>query len=171
MPWYQQFNLDGKLTTKVGFMNEEYFAKIRPLFPEDLTDKVILDLCCNAGFVSFKLAELGAFASGIEVNPTYLEQAETAAKFYPNNRVQFFLQDVEELDYNYFDPDIIVALSCLYHLKQPLKTIKKICEQGVPLIVSFREHLYEQFINYFKLFGKTVVGTASYGKKIAARLE
>lgn len=170
-PWYQKFIVDGKSTTRVGFMDDGYYSKISLLFPPSVEGKKVLDLGCNAGFVSFKLSDLGATVTGVDKDKDYIEQANFISGRTDTN-VEFVLADMMDLDTPDLQPyDMILALSCLYHLKEPLKMIKRLCCTEALLIASFRTSNYDQYIDYFKKLGKKVAMTSSYGKKIAVRFE
>lgn len=167
-PWYQQFNFDGKLTTRTGFMNSDYFREILPLLP-DVNNKIVLDLCCNAGLVSFELAKLGARVYGFENDSKYFNQAIYASQYMPNY-VDFRLIDVETVDLKNYKPNLVLALSCLYHLKDPMAMIEKISNCDADIVVSFREKLFDKYISYFALFGRLPSKITRYARKYAARL-
>jgi 2-polyprenyl-3-methyl-5-hydroxy-6-metoxy-1,4-benzoquinol methylase len=164
--WYQQFIVDNKPTTPVGFMNEEYFIEIAKLLP-DVKDKKVLDLCCNAGFVSFKLAELGASVIGIEREKLYLDQADSVKCHF--NWVSFLQADIEKIDLSVYKPDLILALSCLYHLKNPEEMVRKICDQNCMVIASFRLNNFINYLDLFKVNGRKPDLITNYGKKFAVR--
>jgi len=76
--------------------------------------------------------------------------------------------DIEKLEPSFYSPDLILLLSCLYHLKNPKETIKKVCSTSADIIASFRLSNYSRFISLFEQFGRTPSATAYYGRKKAA---
>lgn len=166
--WYHQYIIDGKPTTNRPFMNEEIFSQLFPIFPENLKGKVVLDLACNAGFVSFKLAQRGARVYGIDCNESYIDQANYAMEKLSLPRVRFFILDVENIEPSFYNPHLIVALSMVYHLHDPKAFVKKICDVGCDIVTSFRLNLYDHYIKMFTDFGRQVVKEVDYAKKRAA---
>lgn len=167
-PWYQKFIIKGKPTTKKGFMNEEYFAKLTHLFPSNLSGKRVLDLGCNAGFISFKLANLGAKVVGFDKDEHYIDQANYVMRANGAKKVKFLLLDVESLLLPAYRPDLVVALSIIYHLSNPEEMIKKLCQLPCNIIASFRLSNFDLYTSIFKSFNKHPVDFASYGRKRAA---
>lgn len=165
-PWYQQFTIDGDKTTAVGLMNDDYFSKIRPLFPEELTGKKVLDLACNAGLVSFSLAKLGAKVIGFDNNEKYIDQANFVMVTTDVPKVKFIKMDIEKLRTSFYSPNIIVVLSAIYHLSKPTEFIKGL--SIVDVVASFRLPLYNTYTEIFKKFGYDIVAEADYGRKRAA---
>lgn len=167
--WYQLFNLSGKPSTTDPFMTDEIFNQLRPLFPLNMENKKVLDLCCNAGLVSFNLAKLGADVTGIEKNPLYLSQASYVMQLNSLPKVTFINADVETYDFP--SVDIIVALSCIYHLKNPKEFIKKLCATPSKIITSFRNSNYSTLSQVFKDCGRTATMEIPYARKRAILFE
>jgi len=149
-------------------MNKSYFNALRPLLPTNLHNKVVLDLACNAGFVSFELAKLGAKVTAFDISETYIDQANLVMCRIEVPRVHFIIMDIEKLEPSFYLPDLILLLSCLYHLKDPKAMIKKVCNTSADVIASFRLNNYDKFISLFNQFGRTPSATANYGRKKAA---
>lgn len=163
-PWYQQFEIKGVKTTNPGFMNERAFGKISSLLPRGLTRKIVLDLGCNAGFVSFKVAGLGAKVYGFDKDEHYIDQANFVMKHSSVPKVRFIIGDVESLAINAYSPKLIIALSIIYHLSNPEAFINKLCNEHCDLLVSFRLSNYKDYLDYFS---RKVTSTVDYGRKRA----
>lgn len=148
-------------------MNEDYFRSISTILPPNLDNKVVLDLCCNAGFVSFKLAEKGAKVTAIDSSEYYIDQAHYVMNKVGLPKVKFLIMDIEELEPKFYNPYLIVFLSCLYHLKDPKKFVQKLNDLSCYLLVSFRKQNYNQYI---KMFDKEIISETEYGNKRAVLL-
>lgn len=170
MTWYQKFIIDGHPTTPKGFMSEEYFKKLVPLFPPDLHGKVILDLACNAGFVSYKLAAMGAHVTGIEKNPLYFEQAQYISYKLSPPPINLVLGDIETYDLQQFDPDLVIFLSVINHLNDPQAMVIKLSLLNSDVIASFRLSEFHKWQNLFLDRGFKAVKEAYYAKKRAVYL-
>ena len=168
--WYQQFIIDGKPTTNRPFMTDEYFNQLRPLFPDDLSDKKVLDLACNAGLVSFNLAKLGAKVIGVDKDKQYIDQAHYVMSKLDVPKVEFIISDLEDLPIDDYPSDIILMLSTIYHLNNPKAMIEKVCNQPSDIVASFRLNNYDKYIGMFKDYGRTVVKETTYARKRAALL-
>jgi tRNA (mo5U34)-methyltransferase len=128
-PWYHNFNLGGVLTNPA---NPEYpesrWRLIEPHIPEDLQGKTVLDLGCNAGYFSLQMKKRGATVTGIDVTPSFINQAEFIAEFFGldidyrvTNVYQYLLQNKNMFDY-------VLFLGLFYHLRYPLFVLDKLSE-------------------------------------------
>jgi tRNA (mo5U34)-methyltransferase len=168
-PWYQEFKIGGRLTTKRPLFSEADFAIIRTLIPRGMEGKKMVDLGCNAGLVSFKLKDaFDAEVIAVENNPKYLAQAHFLLNMeecgFP--KINLVEMDIEEFKIP-ADVDLVFALSVLYHLKNPKEMIRRLCEGKYSVIAGFRISLYDKYI---KMFTKKKVREVTYahGKKKAA---
>ena len=167
-PWYQEFVIDGIRTTNRPLMSDSMFDRIAPLIPDKYKKKKVLDLGCNAGLVSFKLAGMGAKVYGFDKYERHIDQANFVMKYLDLPRVRFIISNVDRLAINAYSPALIIALSSLYHLDDPTAAIKKMCAENCDMLVSFRLNLYDGYIAKFKEFGRLPIGSAEYGRKRAA---
>lgn len=117
-PWYQSFNLGEERTSDKEVSGDFLWEKIEPMLP-NLVGKRVLDLGCNAGYYSFKMAELGAYVTAVEKSDHYLRQAEFCRRFFKNSEnVEFVEEDLQSYQPS-FRSFLVMALSILYHLKRP----------------------------------------------------
>lgn len=165
--WYQKFEVNGQHTVNPGFMNDKFWNNIRMLLPLQMENKKVLDLCCNAGFVSFKLKQLGAKVWAFEQNEMYIDQANYIMRNTDMPRIRIILGDVEDVELRQYEPDIIVALSCLYHLEYPDDMVIKMAATGAEVLASFRKSNYQLYMEKFKDAGMKVVAETTYGRKRA----
>jgi ubiquinone/menaquinone biosynthesis C-methylase UbiE len=79
--------------------------------------KRVLDYCCGNGQHTFRLAEAGAEAYGIDISPASIgiASAESAHRSFPG-RLQFLLMDAEATDFPDSFFDLIVVSGVLHHL-------------------------------------------------------
>lgn len=114
--WYQTFEIEGYVTTSRDISGKTFWDRILPLVPP-MKGKMALDLGCNAGYMAFKLADLGATVLGVDKSPEFLEQARFCARYFdPSGRVTFIQQDAEDKPIS-GQFKLILALSILYHFK------------------------------------------------------
>lgn len=124
-PWFHNLHLpDGTRTAPqhpLGDFPSFKWQEIAPQIPKDLSGWSALDIGCNAGFYSFKLARRGANVTAIDLDPHYLKQAEWAAqKMGVSGQVTFRQMQVYELARMEKQYDLIWFMGVLYHLRYPL---------------------------------------------------
>lgn len=135
-PFFHNFILDGIRTKPItgNSWDDNYPQNLWEIiypFIEDAKDKNVLDIGCNAGFFSYKFADMGANVLGVDC-----EQPE-ATKFSFKNAIEqaIFIRDF--LGYNaefrredFFNIeemfDVILFLGVYYHLKDHTKALRHI---------------------------------------------
>ncbi|MHA2079382.1 MAG: class I SAM-dependent methyltransferase [Candidatus Thorarchaeota archaeon] len=124
-PWYQGFRIGGLMVPSRGVSGEGLWRKIKPMLPS-LKGKKILDLGCNAGYMSYQMAKMGASVLGVDNSEHAIEQAEFCREFFPCPTPPKFI--IEDLDL--FDSDeefhLVLASSILYHLKRPAELLSRL---------------------------------------------
>jgi len=133
-PWFHNLHLpDGTQTAPdhpLGDFPAFKWRQIAPYVPADLEGRRALDIGCNAGFYSFKLAERGAHVLAVDMDDHYLRQATWAAEqLDPNGRVEFRRMQVYELARSTEAFDLILFLGVLYHLRHPLLALDIVSER------------------------------------------
>jgi 2-polyprenyl-3-methyl-5-hydroxy-6-metoxy-1,4-benzoquinol methylase len=143
-PWYQNIQLGGGLSTKDLAGDRDIFAAEdipAPLWKHithelpDITGWRVLDIGCNAGYMSFASKELGAdYVLGIDSNlgagTSFIEQAE-------------FCREVLGLDVEFreesmfaLQPDepfhLVLFCGVLYHLEDYATALDKVASLAVP---------------------------------------
>jgi tRNA (mo5U34)-methyltransferase len=124
-PWFHNLHLpDGVQTAPDHFLGDFPAFKWREIsshVPADLSGWRVLDVGCNAGFYSFKLAARGARVTAIDIDPHYLAQARWAAhEFGLHERIDFRCTQVYDLAREAQQYDLIWFMGVLYHLRHPL---------------------------------------------------
>ena len=133
-PWFHNLHLPSGHQTApdhpLGDFPAFKWAQIETHLPPGLAGKSVLDIGCNAGFYSFKLAERGADVLAIDSDEHYLEQARWAARrLDPDGHVEFkqtTVYDLARVDDSF---DLILFLGVLYHLRHPLLAIDAVAER------------------------------------------
>ena len=133
-PWFHNLHLpDGTQTAPdhpLGDFPAFKWRMIEPHVPPDLNGCPVLDIGCNAGFYSFKLAERGADVLAIDVDDHYLRQARWAAEqLDPERRVMFRRMTAYELARASESFELILFLGVLYHLRHPLLALDIVAER------------------------------------------
>ncbi len=120
-PWYQTIDFNGILTNKnhpTGTA-EQVYQDIKSFLPKHLMVTNILDIGCSAAYFIIRLMMDGAGeATGIDINPKSIQQAEFTKDFY----LKDIKQDIKLLCDDYMDYlrkdlnryDAIIASSVLY---------------------------------------------------------
>lgn len=124
-PWFHNLHLpDGTQTAPDHFLGDFprfKWQEIKDYIPDDLSGWKVLDVGCNAGFYSFKLAERGADVTAIDLDSHYLKQARWAARQYGfEDKITFRRQQVYDLAHTEEKYDLIWFMGVLYHLRYPL---------------------------------------------------
>lgn len=139
-PWFHNLHLSGGIETFPDHFLGDFptfkWQEISSLIPDDLKGWSALDIGCNAGYYSFKLAERGARVVGIDHDPHYLKQAEWAARQYGvQNQVEFRCLQVYELAALTDAFDIVLFMGVLYHLRYPLLGLDIVAQKVRKLMV------------------------------------
>lgn len=124
-PWFHNLHLPSGHQTApdhpLGDFPAFKWQQVRPAIPADLSGRRVLDIGCNAGYYSFKLAARGASVLAIDSDEHYLDQARWAAeRLDPERRVEFRHCQVYDLARTAERFDLILFLGVLYHLRHPL---------------------------------------------------
>jgi 2-polyprenyl-3-methyl-5-hydroxy-6-metoxy-1,4-benzoquinol methylase len=144
-PWYQNIDLGDGLWTKDLEGDRDIFSGsdipgplwrvlVRDL-PSDLTGHRVLDIGCNAGYMSFASKKLGAdYVLGIDSNlgasTSFLDQARFC------RTVLGLDVDFEEISFFDFTPDapfeVVLFCGVLYHLEDYATALDKVASFAVP---------------------------------------
>lgn len=124
-PWFHNLHLPGGVQTApehwLGDFPAFKWGEIKDCIPQDLTGWSALDIGCNAGFYSFKLAQRGADVLGIDANERYLDQAKWAAGcLNMQNRVRFEKMQIYDLAHMDECFDLVMFMGVFYHLRYPM---------------------------------------------------
>lgn len=124
-PWFHNLHLpDGAQTAPehpLGDFPAFKWAELSSALPERLDGWTALDIGCNAGFYSLRLAERGAEVTGIDHDPRYLRQAEWAAeRFGLAERVRYLRMSVYDLARAGRAYDLVLFMGVFYHLRYPV---------------------------------------------------
>ncbi|MBD3345185.1 MAG: TIGR04290 family methyltransferase [Chitinivibrionales bacterium] len=124
-PWFHNIHLPNGMQTApdhfLGDFPKTMWSRLESIIPEDLTEKTVLDIGCNAGFYSLILARRGAQVIGIDSNDHYLEQARwVAGLFDMSDRILYRKMQVYDLRNLNVQFDIVLFMGVLYHLRYPL---------------------------------------------------
>ena len=81
----------------------------------------VLDVGCNAGYYSFKLADRGAQVTAVDYDEHYLRQARWVARMLDSKgRVRFRRSSVYQLAKERKRYDLVWYMGVFYHLRYPL---------------------------------------------------
>jgi tRNA (mo5U34)-methyltransferase len=139
-PWFHNLHLpDGRQTApnhSLGDFPSFKWNEISQHIPADLSGWNVLDIGCNAGFYTFKLAERGARVTAIDSDPLYLGQARWAAEHFGfSDRVEFREMQIYDLIRQPESYDLIWFMGVLYHLRHPLLALDIVRRRARGLMV------------------------------------
>ena len=127
-PWFHDLELGGVHTAPdhpLGSFLDDLWSTIEGVFPADMTGRTVLDVGCNAGFYTLKLAARGARVTGIDKDPRYLAQARFAASVLDTD-VNLHRMDVYDVDLLGRRFDYVLFMGVFYHLRHPLYALEKV---------------------------------------------
>ncbi|MDB4954401.1 MAG: Methyltransferase type 11 [Myxococcales bacterium] len=133
-PWFHNMDLDGIETAPEHFLGDyprAKFARFAQLVPEDLRDKTVLDIGCNAGFYSFEMKRRGAArVVGIDSDERYLAQARLASEVL-GYEIELRNLDVYRVGALGEKFDFVLFMGVLYHLRHPLLALDRLFDHVV----------------------------------------
>jgi tRNA (mo5U34)-methyltransferase len=127
-PWFHDLDLEGVRTAPdhpLGTFLDDLWSSIASVFPADMRGSTVLDIGCNAGFYSLKLAERGARVTGMDNDARYLAQARFAASVLGVDLALHRL-DVYDVDLLGCAFDHVLFMGVFYHLRHPLYALEKV---------------------------------------------
>jgi tRNA (mo5U34)-methyltransferase len=124
-PWFHNIHLpEGQETAPDHFLGDFPSFKwneIKGEIPENLTGKTVLDIGCNAGYYSLKLAQRGAQVTAIDLDTHYLKQAEwVIGQFGLEEKIKLKQHQVYDLARDDEQYDIVWFMGVFYHLRYPV---------------------------------------------------
>ena len=142
-PWFQNIDLGHGIHTAPEHFLGDYpafkFARFADALPEDLEDKSVLDIGCNAGFYAIEMKKRGAGrVVGIDSDDRYLEQARLASATLGFPDIEYrnlSVYDVGALGERF---DWVIFMGVLYHLRHPLLALDLIREHVAGDLMLFQ---------------------------------
>lgn len=136
--------------------------------PNGLT---ILDLGCAAGRLTFKLAPVCKFITGIDVQPQFLEAARKELQSFSYQNLEFREMSAHKLTFPAEQFDLVVSTWSLHEMADPqqvLKEVYRVLKSGGGLFVIglLSGSDYDQIIAKFVAGVKPVDPTAQYEQPI-----
>ncbi|MBN2120949.1 MAG: DUF1698 domain-containing protein [Candidatus Omnitrophica bacterium] len=142
-PWWQTMHVIDDIDTP-GVCNMKFrWYWLRNFLPTDLEGMSVLDVGCNAGFCSFKAAELRApRVLGIDFEP-YIRQARFLQQVKGLKNITFEVSSLYKMKASE-KFNITLCLGFLYHAKYPFLALKKISDLTTDMILLETEALVEE---------------------------
>ena len=130
-PWFHNIDLGGVSTAPGHFLGDypaQKWRRFAGAIPQNLSNKSVLDIGCNAGFHAIEMKKRGAArVLGVDSDETYLRQARFAAQVL-GLEIEYrklSVYDVGALGERF---DIVLFMGVLYHLRHPLLALDLIRE-------------------------------------------
>ncbi|MEX0772938.1 MAG: TIGR04290 family methyltransferase [Balneolales bacterium] len=139
-PWFHNIHLpDGSQTAPDHFLGDFpgfIWDKMKSEIPKNLSGKTVLDIGCNAGYYSLKLAERGAQVTAIDFDTNYLKQAQWVINQHElTGDITLKHQQVYDLVRDEKQYDIVLFLGVFYHLRYPLLALDIISKRTKGILV------------------------------------
>jgi tRNA (mo5U34)-methyltransferase len=161
--WYQNIDLGNGITTKTrSFWGEDLdhprrrWHDLVHAVPSDLSGKSVLDIGCNAGFVSFEAADRGAVdVVGIDLKQDYIDQANFCAEVR-QQPIDFRVGSVYDLRQLGRTFDVVFFIGLLYHcryLPKAIEAVSAVC--GSTLICESAVHVDDSDIPLVRHIDRT----------------
>lgn len=141
-PYFHDIDLGGGLTTapgssRIADLSDLFLPPLLRLCGGSLAGKRVLDLGCNCGGLSFAAARLGAEeVVGIDARELHVRQARRVQDYLGITNVSFHQGRAEDLSpavHGHFD--VCLAVGILYHLADPIGTVRRIGEVTTGLVM------------------------------------
>lgn len=139
-PWFHNLQLpDGSQTapeSPLGDFPNDVWRALDHHLPADLSGWRALDIGCNSGFYSIKLAQRGAQVLAIDIDEHYLAQARwTTRLFGVQDSVEIRRMQVYELAQLDVQFDLVFFMGVLYHLRYPMLGLDLVAQKVRRLLV------------------------------------
>lgn len=110
-------------------------------------DGQILELCCGTGRLTIPLAKFGAQITGVDISESMLNKAKIKAE-QENVNIDFFLQDIRELNLNHKFDRIFIPFNSLQNI-YAVSDLEKI-------FARVKEHLTGNGLFVFDIFNPDI---------------
>lgn len=139
-PWFHNIHLpDGTQTAPehpLGDFPGTKWQTIEPLLPKNMEGWTVLDVGCNAGFYTIKLAQRGARVLAFDNDPRLIAQARWAISQFNLSRLCDLRQmQVYELARLHDDFDLVCFMNVFHHLRYPLLGLDLAARKASQLMV------------------------------------
>lgn len=119
----------------------------------DLKGKRVLDMGCNEGFFSLKLAEMGADVLGIDIDAERIKKARFVKETLCVSNVRFECLDIYSEEFKQLQNfDFILCLGFLHRIPDPFTAIKRLSDKTNVILFewkSLKHGPHHQPIAYF----------------------
>lgn len=141
------------------FLNDKLKTDILKVL-DNYNPKLILDVGCGEGFITYKLADKfkEAFIFGIDIEKEYIDYAR---EFNSAANICYKVDEIDTLPT--WDFDLIIATEVLEHLENPkdaIKKLKAVSNNGGIILITIPNEPYFRLGNlcalkYIRSFGST----------------
>ncbi len=134
--WFYQFTLPSGKRTR-SYLSPHYlkfhedrwamtFLELQKLFGRNWEQVSCLDLGCNQGYFTLKMAEQGCSeVLGVDARPENIADAELIRRIYNLPNLSFSVADVMRINPNEFEKfDVVLMLNLLFFFENPVGALK-----------------------------------------------
>jgi len=130
--------------------------RVKQIFKElgNLANKKLLDVGCEAGWITLQLADRGAIVTAIDLIPEPIKQLK---KLVGNRKIKLQVADATKLPFAANSFDIVLATEVIEHITRLPKFVNgafKVLKPGGRLLITFpNENLRQKLYPVVSLFG------------------
>jgi tRNA (mo5U34)-methyltransferase len=144
-PWNHNYLLPYGVETRPGEQvshgkNLVKWQRIQPLVEIlKIGNKTVLDVGCNEGFFSFKLADMGAHVMGIDIDENRIKKAMFIQEIFNKSSVSFSVMDIFSEAFSTLPHfNICLCLGMLHRLPDPYTAISKLTQYADIIIFEWK---------------------------------
>jgi len=105
----------------------------------DLKNKKVLDLGCNEGFFSFKMADKGAIVSGVDIDKLRIKKANFVKSVFDVNNPKFDIVDIYSDKFkNLENFDFCLCMGFVHRIPDPYSAIKAIADKTDTILFEWK---------------------------------
>jgi len=150
-PWRQNIDLGNGITTGMfdnpdGIDPTNKWVLIKPYIPANISGKTVLDVGCNAGYLSIKMKQAGAASViGIDADPHNIKRAQFLAEVMECKDIEFRTEDAHLFVLtNNEQYDYIIFSRVFYHLRYPTLVFDRLAQMVIKRMFFITEIADEQ---------------------------
>jgi SAM-dependent methyltransferase len=171
-PWNHNYILPGGIETRPGQQSSHgknlvKLERLEPLFDIiDLSGKSVLDVGCNEGFFSIKMAEKGASVHGLDIDENRIEKARYVNSILgKEGKIKYNVTDIYSSEFKDLPTfDLTLCLGFIHRIPDPFMALAALAERSNMIIFEWKALKFGHFDDAFAYFSpKDINETDFYG--------
>lgn len=144
-PWNHNIELPFAVQTRAGEQSSHgknlvKWERIKPLLEDlGLSGKRVLDVGCNEGFFSSKMAEMGAQVLGVDADDKRIQKANFVKDINQTKNVEFRSVNIYSQDFaNLQEFDLCLCMGFLHRIPDPFTAIQRLTEKAKIILFEWK---------------------------------